>query len=53
LSPGLQADFLRREGDLAHKEVPTPDCRWENCSNCGVCPGLKVTNSLVEGTDLA
>lgn len=53
LSPGLQADFLRREWDLAHKEVPTPDCRWENCSNCGVCPGLKVTNSLVEGTDLA
>ena len=49
LSSGVEAEFLRREWDLAKKGQPTPDCRWEHCSDCGVCPNLRVSNALVEG----
>ena len=53
LSSGVEAEFLRREWELAKNGQPTPDCRWENCSDCGVCPNLRVSNVLVGGSDLA
>lgn len=49
LSPGIDADFLRREWELAQEGTTTPDCRWDVCSRCGVCPGLRTANSLVRG----
>ena len=48
LSPGVDDEFLRREWQLAQEAVPTPDCRWDRCSRCGVCFKLPVVNRLVE-----
>lgn len=49
LSAGMDPEFLRREWELAEEGLPTPDCRFEHCSNCGVCPNLGVANRIVEG----
>lgn len=48
LSPGVDEKFLIREWELAQKGIPTPDCRWDRCSLCGVCFGLEVSNRLTE-----
>ncbi|NMB02269.1 MAG: TIGR03960 family B12-binding radical SAM protein [Firmicutes bacterium] len=48
LSPGIEVDFLLREWELALEGTPTADCRWEYCSDCGVCPNLDVANWLAE-----
>lgn len=48
LSAGIDYDFLQREWELAQKGVPTPDCRWDECSRCGVCPSLRVANAIVK-----
>ena len=48
LSAGLEAAFLQEEWALAMEGQTTEDCRWEYCSDCGVCPNLSVRNILVE-----
>ncbi len=52
LSAGIDAEFLRQEYELALRGIPTPDCRWGGCSDCGVCPNLQVANATVEGKDV-
>ena len=42
LSSGVTTRFLQRERRLAQQEKTTPDCTFERCSACGVCPGLGV-----------
>ncbi len=37
LSTGVDKEFLRKEYDRAVAGEFTPDCRWEQCSACGVC----------------
>ena len=39
-SPGVSADFLRREWQRAEEAALTHDCRRETCTGCGVCPEL-------------
>ena len=39
-SPGVSADFLRREWQRAQEAALTHDCRRETCTGCGVCPEL-------------
>ena len=34
---GVTQDFLWAEWERAHQEIPTPDCRHDKCSRCGVC----------------
>ncbi|NLJ81164.1 MAG: TIGR03960 family B12-binding radical SAM protein, partial [Firmicutes bacterium] len=48
LKTGVEKEFLLRERELASKAKLTPDCRWSCCSQCGVCPNLRVTNLLAE-----
>lgn len=42
LSVGVSTRFFRRERRLAEQEKTTPDCSYDRCSACGVCPGLGV-----------
>ncbi|MCL2735122.1 MAG: TIGR03960 family B12-binding radical SAM protein [Propionibacteriaceae bacterium] len=42
LDVGLDRDWLWDDWCDAQAETPVPDCRWEGCTDCGVCPGLKV-----------
>ena len=42
LSSGATKEFLAREYQHAISEVLTHDCRHDQCSICGVCPGLGV-----------
>ena len=42
LSAAVTQRFLVRERRLAEKGVTTPDCSYERCSACGVCPRLDV-----------
>ncbi len=48
LSAGIDFDFLRREWKQAQGGIPTLDCRWDDCSKCGVCPNLQVANAIVK-----
>jgi radical SAM family uncharacterized protein/radical SAM-linked protein len=34
---GVDKEYLAREWELALKEKRTPDCRWSECNQCGVC----------------
>lgn len=49
LSAGVDPEFLRSEWEQAKQGAITPDCRWDLCSDCGVCPEFDVANWLVEG----
>ena len=42
LSAAVTTRWLARERRLAEEEITTPDCTYERCSACGVCPKLKV-----------
>lgn len=42
LSVGVTTKFFRRERRLAEQERTTPDCSYDRCSACGVCPKLDV-----------
>lgn len=45
---GVSRDFLVAERDAAYAGRTTPDCRWDACSDCGVCPAFGVGNVLQE-----
>jgi radical SAM family uncharacterized protein/radical SAM-linked protein len=34
---GVSRDFLLEEKQKAHNNLPTPDCRFDECQLCGVC----------------
>ena len=42
LDVGVDRDWLWDDWQDSLVEVSIPDCRWEGCSDCGVCPGLGV-----------
>ena len=42
IQPAVARSFLRREYEKALKQELTPDCRYNTCSGCGVCPTLDV-----------
>lgn len=37
LDSGVNREFLKKELELAVSGAATPDCRFGQCSNCGVC----------------
>ncbi len=37
LQSGVKREFLLRERRRSFREEPTGDCRWESCSDCGIC----------------
>ncbi len=37
LSANVEKSFLRAEYQRSLEEKPTPDCRWDRCSQCGAC----------------
>ena len=44
IQSGLSREFLLAEAIKAEKGEPTPDCRTDACSNCGVCDHRTVHN---------
>lgn len=36
---GVRKEFLKLEFEKAQKDETTPNCYYENCSNCGACKG--------------
>ena len=46
LSGGIKKEFLLKEKENAMNEIQTDDCRFSKCTDCGVCPSLKVYNIL-------
>jgi len=51
LEAGVEKEFLVSELERAHAETPTPDCRFGDCSNCGVCDFKGLTNRLTSETE--
>ncbi len=49
LDSGVSKDFLMVEREQAWSEKTTPDCRFEDCQQCGVCPDLQVAIQLKGG----
>ena len=48
ISTGASQKWLARERKLAEREQTTPDCTFEQCSACGVCPHLGIDNMLAQ-----
>ncbi|KLU63156.1 radical SAM superfamily protein [Peptococcaceae bacterium CEB3] len=46
LESGVSKEFLRREHWKALRETNTQDCRFAECTGCGVCPGRGVRIDL-------
>ncbi|MBC7340348.1 MAG: TIGR03960 family B12-binding radical SAM protein [Firmicutes bacterium] len=46
LDAGVDRDFLWEEREKAYRGETTPDCRWDACPGCGVCPELGVAIAL-------
>lgn len=42
ISSGVDKSYLVEERDRAHAGAVTPDCSFEGCTACGVCPSLGV-----------
>ena len=51
LNSGVTTEFLKQEDQKADLGVKTPDCRENDCSNCGICSGLKVTKQIAGGVN--
>ncbi|MHB1476608.1 MAG: TIGR03960 family B12-binding radical SAM protein [Coriobacteriia bacterium] len=49
IDSGLAEAFLRLERARTDSASTTPDCTFEDCTGCGVCPGLGVQNAIAEG----
>lgn len=45
---GVSRQFLLRERHRARKGITTLDCRFTDCSGCGLCPAFHVHNQLAE-----
>ena len=52
ISCGVDKDWLLAERARSLSETRTPDCTFDACSACGVCPGLRVKN-VTEHTRVA
>ncbi|MCF8054976.1 MAG: TIGR03936 family radical SAM-associated protein, partial [Deltaproteobacteria bacterium] len=48
---GVSRDYLRSEYLNAFNEIATPDCRHQNCNNCGVCNGKDIQMSIALAED--
>jgi radical SAM family uncharacterized protein len=46
LDTGVDREFLWEEREKAYRGETTPDCRWDACPGCGVCPELGVGIAL-------
>ena len=46
---GVDKDYLKEEYNKALAEETTNDCRYNNCSNCGVLEQLEVRMDLLRG----
>ncbi|MDI6894134.1 MAG: TIGR03960 family B12-binding radical SAM protein [Bacillota bacterium] len=46
LDAGVDREFLWEERERARRGETTPDCRWDTCPGCGVCPELGVGVAL-------
>jgi radical SAM family uncharacterized protein len=42
ISSGVAKEYLVRERDFAYAGEVTPDCSFEGCTACGVCPSIGV-----------
>ncbi|MHB1017478.1 MAG: TIGR03960 family B12-binding radical SAM protein [Coriobacteriia bacterium] len=49
IDSGLAEGFLRLERSRTDSATTTPDCTFDDCTGCGVCPGLGVENAIAEG----
>lgn len=48
LDSGVSRGFLKKELKLAVSGVATPDCRFGQCSNCGICDFKLLRNRLAQ-----
>ena len=42
----VSKSFLKKEWEQALQEVPTGDCRWDSCNECGVCDFKEISPDL-------
>ena len=48
ISTGTSNKWLAHQRALAAKERTTPDCTYETCSGCGICPDYGIDNELAQ-----
>lgn len=48
ISTGTSCKWLAHQRALAAQERTTPDCTYEKCSACGICPDYGVDNVLAQ-----
>ena len=50
ISAGVDREYLLEERDRALAAETTPDCSFDGCTSCGVCPSLGVDIVLGGGS---
>ena len=53
IETGVTGDFLKQEWQKAVREELTPDCRWGDCNDCGVCDFETIAPVTFEGATVA
>ena len=53
IDTGMDKEYLIEEHLRSRQEVSTPDCRYDICVGCGVCPSLGVELDLKGGDGVA
>ncbi len=48
---GVSKAFLRAENEKAAQGLLTEDCRWQECTGCGICPAFEVELDLKGGVE--
>lgn len=48
IDTGISTEFLISENEQSLLGIPTPDCRQDGCTDCGVCPALGLALDVQE-----
>lgn len=51
IDTGIDKDFLVKEFNKYNTGVSTPDCRYDECSNCGICDFKSVAHVFSKQSD--
>ncbi|KUG04250.1 fe-s oxidoreductase [hydrocarbon metagenome] len=48
IDTGISKAYLQNENEHAAAGITTGDCRWEDCTGCGICPAFNIDLDIKE-----
>lgn len=50
IDTGVTKTFLKREDERADEVITTSDCRYDDCTGCGICPHFEIDLDIRESS---